>query len=149
MDGNWTEWRAWGPCSLTCGGGSQDRTRSCTNPPPAFGGANCVGKRKEFRVCNNIPCPGVIKSIFIFYIQKCTQLRPRDFILDTFFCIFLMSLCLTKLPWGTPGNSWCGWVVGESPDSSNPDPVSDQKCDFPHPFSDLALRQKLCHHYLD
>ena len=25
-------------------------------------------------------------------------------------------------------------VVGESPGSSNPDPISDQKCDFPHPF---------------
>ena len=23
-----------------------------------------------------------------------------------------------------------------------------KKCNFPHPFSDLAFRQKLCHHYL-
>ena len=27
----------------------------------------------------------------------------------------------------------------------NPDPISDQKVSFPHPFSDLALGQKLCH----
>ena len=28
-------------------------------------------------------------------------------------------------------------------------PISDQKCHFSHPFSDLAFRQKLCYHYLD
>ena len=44
--------------------------------------------------------------------------------------------------------------------SPNPDPVSDQKMSFstpvirpdpqnPYTFSDLAFRQKLCHHYLD
>ena len=32
------------------------------------------------------------------------------------------------------------------PGSSNHDPISHQKCNFPHPFSHLGL-QKLCHHY--
>ncbi|XP_074624581.1 SCO-spondin-like isoform X5 [Acropora palmata] len=57
VDGNWAEWRPWRPCSVTCGGGSQDRTRACANPPPAFGGANCEGKSKEYRQCNRNPCP--------------------------------------------------------------------------------------------
>ena len=35
------------------------------------------------------------------------------------------------------------------PGSPNPDPISDQKCHFPNPFSGLAFRQKLCFHYLD
>ena len=35
---------------------------------------------------------------------------------------------------GTPGNSW--W--GVPPGSPNTDPVSDQKCNFSHPNSDLA-----------
>ena len=35
---------------------------------------------------------------------------------------------------GTPGNS--RW--GVPPVSPNPDPVSEQKCHFPPPFSDLA-----------
>ena len=39
--------------------------------------------------------------------------------------------------------------LGVSPGSPNPDPISDQKGYFPHPFSDLARRQKLCYHYLD
>ena len=33
---------------------------------------------------------------------------------------------------------------GVPPGSQNPDPISDQKCHFPDPFSDLAFRQKLC-----
>ena len=39
--------------------------------------------------------------------------------------------------WGggsTPGNSSGGVLLG----SPNPDPISDQKCHFPHPFSDLT-----------
>ena len=42
---------------------------------------------------------------------------------------------------------------GVPPGLPNTDPISDQKCNFPHPFSDLAFtpafRQKLFHHYLD
>ena len=34
------------------------------------------------------------------------------------------------------------------PGSPNPDPISDQKCHFPNPFSGLAFRQKLCFHLL-
>ena len=37
---------------------------------------------------------------------------------------------------------------GVPPASTNPDPISDQKTPFSHPFSDLH-GQKLCHHYLD
>ena len=33
---------------------------------------------------------------------------------------------------GTTGNSWWGVVPG----SPNPDLIADQKCHFPHPFSD-------------
>ena len=32
---------------------------------------------------------------------------------------------------GTPKNSW----RGVPPGSLNPDPISDQKCHFPHPLS--------------
>ena len=41
-------------------------------------------------------------------------------------------------------------VGGVPPGSPNPDPISDQKMSFStDQFSDLAFRQKLCHHYLD
>ncbi|XP_078378153.1 SCO-spondin-like isoform X5 [Oculina patagonica] len=57
IDGNWARWRSWSICTKTCGGGTQDRTRTCTNPPPAHGGRDCPGKNKEARSCNNLPCP--------------------------------------------------------------------------------------------
>ena len=43
-------------------------------------------------------------------------------------------------PWregDAPANSRCGCVP---PASSNPDPISIQKCNFPHPFSDQIHR---------
>ena len=43
---------------MMCGGGSQNRSRTCTNPPPAHGGKGCTGEGEEFRSCNESPCPG-------------------------------------------------------------------------------------------
>ena len=58
VDGNWTEWRAWGPCSRTCGTGTQQRMRTCTKPAPAFGGKNCSGDSRETRSCQTRLCSG-------------------------------------------------------------------------------------------
>ena len=51
-DGGWTEFGDWSDCSAECGGGTQTRTRTCTNPAPARGGADCVGEGEETRECN-------------------------------------------------------------------------------------------------
>ncbi|XP_034463907.1 adhesion G protein-coupled receptor B3 isoform X9 [Hippoglossus hippoglossus] len=48
------EWSQWSSCSVTCGQGSQVRTRSCVSPY----GTHCIGPLRESRVCNNTaPCP--------------------------------------------------------------------------------------------
>ncbi|XP_061184990.1 SCO-spondin-like [Saccostrea echinata] len=57
IDGGFTDWSAWDTCSVTCGGGSQGRTRTCTNPAPQYGGADCSGDRKESQACNEQNCP--------------------------------------------------------------------------------------------
>ncbi|XP_051936519.1 adhesion G protein-coupled receptor B3 isoform X3 [Hippocampus zosterae] len=48
------EWSQWNSCSVTCGQGSQVRTRTCVSPY----GTHCSGPLRESRVCNNTaPCP--------------------------------------------------------------------------------------------
>ncbi|MDI6721844.1 MAG: hypothetical protein QMD85_05600, partial [Candidatus Aenigmarchaeota archaeon] len=49
VDGGWSDWSA---CSKVCGGGTQ--TRTCTNPAPANGGANCEGSSSQ--ACNTQAC---------------------------------------------------------------------------------------------
>uniref|UniRef100_A0A8C0R5Y1 Semaphorin-2A n=1 Tax=Canis lupus dingo TaxID=286419 RepID=A0A8C0R5Y1_CANLU len=57
VDGVWSCWSPWSKCSATCGGGHYMRTRSCTNPAPAYGGDICLGLHTEEAVCNTDPCP--------------------------------------------------------------------------------------------
>ena len=78
VDGNFTEWGAWSKCSQTCENGTQVRFRSCTNPPPAFGGRDCMGPTNETRACNDGPCPGgfpvpsrfIVRASFLLLFSK-------------------------------------------------------------------------------
>ncbi|KAK2180840.1 hypothetical protein NP493_423g02026 [Ridgeia piscesae] len=58
VDGDWSPWTAWSTCSVTCGGGQQQRTRRCDNPAPRNGGVDCRGKHAESQTCNSDICPG-------------------------------------------------------------------------------------------
>ena len=58
VDGAYTEWSSYGACSVSCGGGTQRRDRSCTNPAPQHGGKSCDGPAEETKSCNNMACPG-------------------------------------------------------------------------------------------
>ena len=72
VDGNFTDWSFWSLCSVTCGDGVRQRTRSCTHPPPSFGGADCTGKILEVKDCyRNKSCPGT-QSIEEIYLDKTT-----------------------------------------------------------------------------
>lgn len=53
INGGWSEWSA---CSKSCGGGTQSRT--CTNPAPANGGADCsnLDRGVSTRACNTQVC---------------------------------------------------------------------------------------------
>ncbi|KAM7409728.1 hypothetical protein PAMA_001291 [Pampus argenteus] len=57
VHGGYSEWTEWGPCSVSCGVGSQKRLRQCNNPLPANGGRHCAGSDKETRSCQGKPCP--------------------------------------------------------------------------------------------
>nr|KAG5685999.1 hypothetical protein BaRGS_028332 [Batillaria attramentaria] len=56
VDGGWSCWTDWGPCSVTCGKGTRTRTRTCDNPPPSSGGADCVGSATETSPCHLQSC---------------------------------------------------------------------------------------------
>ncbi|KAL9952094.1 hypothetical protein ACROYT_G039301 [Oculina patagonica] len=56
VNGGWSDFGDWGQCSAACGNGQQERSRTCTNPPPSHGGAQCSGPSKDTRTCNNGPC---------------------------------------------------------------------------------------------
>lgn len=56
VDGVWTSWSSWGSCTVTCDGGSQDKTRTCTNPAAQYGGADCVGVGSATQQCNTQAC---------------------------------------------------------------------------------------------
>lgn len=57
VDGGWTRWAEWNDCSATCGNGTQQRSRSCTNPTPMYGGTDCVGETSQVRRCFPRHCP--------------------------------------------------------------------------------------------
>ncbi|XP_050389997.1 coadhesin isoform X1 [Patella vulgata] len=57
---DWSEWEEYDECSALCGTGKMDqwRTRTCNNPAPAFGGADCIDVSLENRTveCNTDDC---------------------------------------------------------------------------------------------
>uniref|UniRef100_A0A8D2QGX1 ADAM metallopeptidase with thrombospondin type 1 motif 14 n=1 Tax=Zonotrichia albicollis TaxID=44394 RepID=A0A8D2QGX1_ZONAL len=70
QDGSWSSWSKFGSCSRTCGGGVRSRSRSCDNPPPAYGGRPCPGATYEYQVCNAEECPGPFQD---FRAQQCSK----------------------------------------------------------------------------
>ena len=71
VDGGYSDFGEWSECSALCKGGIQTRTRTCTQPAPANGGADCVGEASESKPCNeNEICPG-LKNHLHFLIIFC------------------------------------------------------------------------------
>ncbi|KAK3711058.1 hypothetical protein QZH41_019232, partial [Actinostola sp. cb2023] len=59
VDGGYSRWSEWTPCSKSCGGGVQSRTRTCTYPTPRGNGKDCshLGPSVETMACENDVCP--------------------------------------------------------------------------------------------
>ena len=56
VNGAWTDFGEWSPCSKKCGTGNQIRNRLCANPIPGYGGNDCSGSDTEAQNCNTHPC---------------------------------------------------------------------------------------------
>ncbi|XP_060586721.1 coadhesin-like [Ruditapes philippinarum] len=64
VNGQLAHWSSWTSCDVTCGKGSRQRSRTCTNPVPANGGHDCTGAIRETDECSNDACPGHCISLF-------------------------------------------------------------------------------------
>ncbi|XP_019641557.1 PREDICTED: coadhesin-like [Branchiostoma belcheri] len=70
VHGGWSDWVD-SACSVTCGGGTLTRTRTCDNPAPAFGGDECLFEDGTTRglsesktvACNEDACPTGMPTI--------------------------------------------------------------------------------------
>ena len=87
VDGNYSAWSNFSICSKSCGNGTIERRRTCSNPEPQHGGRNCsiFGPSKEIRSCNVFSCPvhGNFSSWSIFTVcsKSCgngTKTRTRN-----------------------------------------------------------------------
>ena len=56
VDGGLSPWKNCTSCSVSCGGGTLTACRSCTNPPPQYGGEKCRGETKRTIVCSLETC---------------------------------------------------------------------------------------------
>ena len=65
LAGGWSSWTQSSTCSVTCGGGQQQLTRTCTNPEPRHGGDACSGKDSDSRTCNSNPCSGKLNDVCV------------------------------------------------------------------------------------
>ena len=57
VDCEWEEWSDWTPCSASCEGGVQTKSRAYKQID-LHGGKKCVGANFEKRECNQHTCPG-------------------------------------------------------------------------------------------
>ena len=55
VNGVFEDWSEWEQCSLSCGGGHHNRSRSCIGP--FHGGEPCDGEFSQTKLCNEHPCP--------------------------------------------------------------------------------------------
>ena len=58
VDGGWSDWEQSSDCSVTCGDGVMQMTRTCTEPAPASGGIDCQGDSNRMEPCSLVDCPG-------------------------------------------------------------------------------------------
>lgn len=76
IDGNWGSWGSWSACPAECGStGVRVRTRTCSDPAPAYGGLYCRGNNEDTRTCMGEACDTDTYSMFSREDQ-CKQLQP-------------------------------------------------------------------------
>eukprot|EP00112_Aurelia_sp_Birch-Aquarium-sp1_P016018 Seg3591.1 transcript_id=Seg3591.1/GoldUCD/mRNA.D3Y31 product="Serine protease 30" protein_id=Seg3591.1/GoldUCD/D3Y31 len=112
VNGGWSNWDAYRPCTKKCGGGTMTSKRFCNSPKPGFNGQPCIGEDTKTVSCNTLPCP-----------KACSDQDPRwcPFMVATLGpckSIFLKSRCRKS----------CGLCKRVLP--KNVDVINDEQCGF-------------------
>jgi len=73
LDGGWSDWGTFSSCSTACGDGAKIRQRTCTNPAPKQGGADCAGPVTDSATCNIGVCDKVRDVTCAFTVDNYIQ----------------------------------------------------------------------------
>ncbi|KAG6444625.1 uncharacterized protein LOC115439912 [Manduca sexta] len=95
LDGGWSGWGNWGPCSQTCGAGKRSRSRSCTRPIPSGNGKPCAGPKTEVGSCYLAPCEVYKHNVALFNGDSFIKYRFRHGKSVTFIHFFIRFLPLS------------------------------------------------------
>ncbi|XP_059151468.1 hemicentin-1-like [Physella acuta] len=87
VDGKFSDWSDWSVCSVTCGQGTQVRSRNCIQP--SNGGRRCWGDTNEVMECSLPPCSkiplrgkgyvlGIINNVDIADTTITAEIIPRE-----------------------------------------------------------------------
>lgn len=75
VDGDWTAWSQFSSCFYICGSSQSNRSRTCTNPSPQYGGKTCNGDASESQTCTGTCASRILVFLLHFFngIQSLCQ----------------------------------------------------------------------------
>lgn len=75
VDGDWTAWSQFSSCFYICGSSQSNRSRTCTNPSPQYGGKTCNGDASESQTCTGTCASKILVFLLHFFngIQSLCQ----------------------------------------------------------------------------
>ena len=104
VDGGWGEWGSWSSCSVTCGSGTETRTKECDNPAPKGTGADCTGDSSESQQCDAGVCPGMLVVVVVVVVVVVAVV-----VVCLFVCCVVLLLLLLFTPVDGGWGEWSGF----------------------------------------
>ena len=93
VNGGWATWGSWGACSVTCGPGTQTRTRTCSSPTPQGNGATCPGSSTSSQACQDMVCIRTCHLLLPLQNKTSKTSKPKTSSLPDGFQMEISILC--------------------------------------------------------